>query len=785
MLNQNFKFAIRYIISNKIYSVLNLAGLVLGLALSIVVYLIIFQEISYDRFHKDLNQIFQVMQYEKKETRSIISYDLSYTATEALTQRVPEFDFITMVPSAPAPSLRINEHSLNEHGIYADPDFFNVFSFKIIEGDMKNILEGKDLIIISEELAAKYFQGQDPIGKIINTQGTPEQIFTVAGILEDVPLKSTLQPDYIIPIENFFSAYPSREVKKGFFNVYVKLNRGADQSAVNDKILSIASEADFEEDRDLFLFPYSKIHVLPVKYKDASAGGMIGAIIGLSIIGFLILFVACINYTNLATALSLKRTKDTGVKKIFGSSRNNLTFQFLLESFILSSVALIFGLIVANLIVPGFNRLFNWNLTIDYSDPLMITGLLSILIFTTLLSGTYPAFYLSRLNPLKILKGTDKRSVKNSRLRNVLVIIQFFFAVMLIIISVTSIKQINYIKNKELGVNIDNMLMFRLNPDLVRYGNSIKDEILKLSSVKNVTLSSQNPLLIWGETRDIDYDGKGTVEAPAFSVMGVDYDFVKTMDLKMTGGRNFDTSLITDSSSLIINETAARVLGSEISIGSRLTVEKREGTIIGIINDYHMTHMNFPIRPLIVTCNLNSYSTVIVKMHPGTDETVTNQVKEIIERFEKGSDTRIIKMSDAFEDIYDDNVFKIAKLSIIFSLLALWIACIGLVSLSMFNCELRTKEIGIHRVNGAGVLRIIRMLTLEYISRVLFSLIFAIPAGYLIVNKLFSRTAYHTDISLSIFLIASTIVMVIAFCTVGWQAYRLALKNPAETLKYE
>ncbi len=787
MLYQNLKFAFRYIFSNKIYSALNLTGLLFGLALSLIVYLIIYQEISYDRFHQNIKQIYQVMRYEKKETGSSIWWEVSDQTANALIQKVPEFEAVTRIPSVPPPSLMTNGQSLNDAGIYADQNLFKLFSFELIKGNPEDVLETANNIVISESLAAKYFPEKDPIGKIINTQGTPQQIFTVAGIMKDIPVKSTLQFDYIIPWQNFSSEYLSVEDSRNenLLRVYVKLNPRSLPTAVNEKILSLSSESDFKKDTELFIFPFSKVHILPVKYKDATGGGMIGAIVGLSILGFLILFVACVNYTNLATALSLKRAKDTGVKKIFGSSRRSLSLQFLLESFILSFTAMILGLIMANLLVPSFNRSFNWNLMVQFSDPVMMAGLVAILIITTLLSGVYPAFYLSRLNPLQILKGSDTKGRKNTGLRKVLVIIQFFFAIFLSIISITCIKQINYIKNRDLGVKIDNMIMFRLNQNLLRYSQPIKDEISRLSSVENITFTSQNPLLIWSETTEIDYDGKGSEELPAFSFIEVDFDFIKTLGLKMTDGRDFDRSIYTDSSNLIINEKAAKALGTSGAVGSRISFAKKEGTVIGVTNDYHMTHMNFPIKPLIITCNKSSYSQALVKFRSGMTESGTGEVRKLLEKFDKDLEINFIKMTDAFENIYKDNIFKIGKLSVIFSFLALLIACLGLISLSMFNAELRTREIGIHRVHGAGVIRIIKMLTFEYIYKVFFSLIFAIPAGYLVINKLFSRTAYHTDLSFTIFLLAGAIVLFIAFCTVGWQAYRLALKNPAETLKYE
>jgi putative ABC transport system permease protein len=780
MLYQNIKFAIRYIVSNKIYSILNLTGLVLGLALSLVVYLIICQEISYNRFHSNVKQIYQIMQYERKETGSFISPGLTDKTAESLKQEVPDFEVLTKIPAMPAPPLMINGHSLNEAGIFADASLFRIFSFKLAKGNGNNVLELKRNIIISERLAAKYFPDQDPTGKIINTQGSAGQFFTVAGLLKDIPVNSTLQFDYIIPYQNFSEGAE----KDSPVNVYVKINSNTSPSVLNEKISSMASESDFKKDRELFMFPFSKVHILPVKYKDATAGGMIGAIIGLSVLGFLILLVACINYTNLATALSLKRAKNTGIKKIFGSARNSLTFQFLLESFILTFIAMILGLVVANLIVPWFNRSFGWNLRVDYTDPVMFAGLFAILLLTSLLSGTYPAFYLSRLNPLQILKGSDTKGRNRKGLRKVLVVVQFFFASLLIIISVTCIKQIRYIKNKDLGVNIEDMIIFRLNKNLLKYCPEIKDEVSRLTSVRSVAYVSENPLFIWNETSDISYDGK-VEEIPPFRMITADFDFVRTLDLKLKGGRDFDSSLSTDSTNILLNETAAKILGSSGKVGTRLKIADKEGTIIGIINDYHMTHMNFPIKPMLISCYKNSNPVTLVKFNPGMSETGVGQIKSIVEKFEKDSGTNYMKMRDAFEDIYRENVFKIGKLSIIFSLLALWIACLGLIGLSMFNAEMRTKEIGVHRVHGAGIFKVIKMLTVEYVYRVILSLIFAVPAGYLVINKLFSRTAYHTDLSISIFVLAGIIVLLIAYCTAGWQAYRLALKNPAETLKYE
>jgi len=727
------------------------------------------------------------MQYEKNETGSSVQSEISNETADILSQKVPEFGAISKIHAIPAPALMIDGQSLNDIGIYTDQNIFKVFSFELIKGNSERVLESAYNIVISESLASKYFPDQDPIGKVINTQGTSKQFFTVTGIMKDIPVKSSIQFDYIIPFENFTSMYPAgnESNNQNRIKLFVKINKKSLPSIINQKIVSMVPESDSNGKKELFLFPFSKLHIMPVRYKDASGGGMMGAIIGLSILGFLILFVACVNYTNLATALSFKRAKDTGVKKIFGSSRRMLSFQFLLESFIVSLTALILSLVMANLMVPWFNSTFNWNLMVQFSDPVMIAGLVAILITTTLLSGTYPAFYLSGLDPLRVLKGSETKGRKNSALRKVLVIIQFFFAILLIIISTTCIKQINYIKTRDIGVNIDNMIMFRLNHNLLRNGNPLKNEISMLSSVENVSFTSQNPLLILSEDRDIDYDGKEDGELPAFSFIETDFDFIKTMGLRITDGRDFDRSVYTDSSNFIINEKAAKALGPNGTVGSRIRFAQKEGSVIGIINDYHMTHMNFPIKPLIITCNKNIYTSAIVKFRAGMAESGTVEVRNIIAKFDKDPEMTINKMRDAFENIYKENIFKIGKLSVIFSLLALWIACLGLVSISMYNAELRTKEIGIRKVNGASVFGIIVKMTHEYINWVLMSLVFAIPAGYIVVHKLFSRTAYHTKLSFWIFIIAGISVLIIALSTVSWQAYRLAVKNPAETLKNE
>ncbi len=779
MLYQNLKFAFRYIINNKIYSILNLTGLAIGLAISLIVYLILFQEISYDRFHRNFKEIYQVMSYEKKETGSSLTREISLQTANALSGKIPEFEVTTRIPSQPAQSLMINDHSLNEAGIYGDPNLFKVFSFDLINGNPENVLESINNIVISESLASKYFPGKNPIGQTIGTQGSSGQVFNVSGIMKDIPVNSTLQFDYIIPGRNI------ENQAGGSLGVYVKLRPGTIPSDINRKIESIAAESDFKDNVELFIFPFSRLHVFPVRYKDATGGGMMGAVAGLSIIGCLILFVACVNYTNLATALFLKRSRDTGVKKIVGSSRRRLSIQFLFESLILSFISIVIGLLTANLIVPWFNRSFNWDLRVDYSDPKMILGLITLLFITTILSGLYPALYLSSLNPLQILKGADAKGTKNAGLRRILVTIQFFFAVFLIILSISFIKQIQYVKKKDLGVNIEDMIIFSLNENLLKNIRPVKAEIANVPAVENVSFVSQNPLLIWAETTDINYDGKEPGEPQPFSLIEVDFDFVKTMDLKVSAGRDFDKSIATDSSNFILNEKAAKIIGSDNVIGRKFRFKEKEGTIIGVIKDYHMTHMNFPMKPLIICINKNSFSTALIRFRPGTTERGTEEIRRIIAKTDNDPERFFISMREAFENIYRENIFRMGKLTVMFSLLALCIACLGLISLSMYNAELRTKEIGIHKVHGADTFRIIIMLIKEYLIWVSVSLVFAIPAGYLVINKLFSRTAYHTKLSFWIFFLAGIIVLTIAVCTVGWQAYRLSRQNPAKTLKNE
>lgn len=774
----NFKTALNYLLKNRFYTILNLFGLVLGLAFSLIAYLIIYQEISYDRFHKDYREIYQVLKYEKKQTGTAINWNLAGETADILRKSIPEFTELTMIPSDNAPSLILNGMDLKAHGIYADSLFFKIFSFRLLKGNADEIFNDSKSIIISEDFAQRYFPGTDPVGQYLNVRGMPEKVLNIAGVFEDVPVRSSLQFDYLVPFQDYSSTGTE------FMNVYVKMNSHFRSSDISEKIRTISLESEPEKSSELFLAPFYKLHVWPVRFRDAQAGGMVGAIIGLTTLGFLVLLIACINYMNLATALSIKRTKETGIRKILGTSRFRLSAQFMLESLLLSIMAMALAFLSARLIIPLFNRTFNWNLIVVINDRLMIAGLLVILLMTSLLSGSYPALYLSKLNPLQILKGSDSKGSKSSGLRKMLIITQFFFATVLVIISVSASKQIRYIKTKDIGVDINNMVMLTNCSKLIDNYQSVKDEMRHVPYVEDVTLTSCNPLIVLSESGNLDYTGKGNDEIKPFAFLGTDFDFVKTMGLKIKEGRNFDRQFSTDSSAFIINETAAKALGADVKTGSRIIFEGREGTIIGVVSDYHMTHMNFPIKPMILLCNKNLLTNFIIRFKPGMMNTGISEVKKIIKNFDNSGVT-LTTMHDAFENIYSENVFRIGKISIIFSCLALCIACLGLISLSMYNAELRTKEVGIHRVHGADIKRIVKMLTAEYARYVVYSFLFAIPAGYLLVSKLFSRTAYHTNISVMIFLMAALFVFLTAVCTAGWQALRIALRNPAETLKYE
>jgi putative ABC transport system permease protein len=632
-------------------------------------------------------------------------------------------------------------------------------------------------------MAKKFFGDEDALGKTIQSRG---YAVTVTGVVKSFPQNSHIHFNYLVPL-NWLSEFGAHinEWRERFYT-YIELTEGTDSKLVENKIKDIIKRNYEGSSSEIILQNIKKIHLFSSrKYSyDVSGQGDIIYIRILSLVALFILIIACINFMNLSTAQSARRAREIGLRKIAGASRQKIIFQFLGESVLIVFMAHVIAMIFVELLLPGFSNLTGKQLYVNYRNAALYIGLISVVLFCGLLSGSYPAFYLSSLKPLDTLKGLSNKNPGNQQFRRVLVIFQFILSVCLIICTLTVRNQVRYMQNKSLGFNKDNIgyFMFPIRPGDPKL-ESLKKELVNNPDILSVTISSPNPFSIEGTIGGFNWSGKKAGNEVAFSMLSADIDFAKTFQLELAAGRFFSSGFSTDKNAVMINETAAKVLGFSNPVGEILTTPwGARLSIIGVVKDFNYKSLHYKIEPLILQTGVNN--NFYVRMKPDKIAPAVEFVKKTYKSFNPGLPIDFHFFDDDFKNLYRTEQ-RIGKIFGYFSFLAIIISCLGLIGLSSFMTERRTKEIGIRKINGAKSVEIFSLLTGEYIIWVMISIIIACPVAWYVMHNWLQNFAYRIKINPGIFALTGVIALLIALLTVSVQSYKAAGKNPVETLRYE
>jgi hypothetical protein len=498
-----------------------------------------------------------------------------------------------------------------------------------------------------------------------------------------------------------------------------------------------------------------------------------------------ILVIACINFANLSTSLSSQRSRETGIKKVLGSVRNRLIGQFLTEAMIISAVGMLLTITLTELLLPHFNQFFSKSLTLNYLD-LVISGAIFILwLIASVLSGIYPALVISSFKPVEVLKSNSSGGKKGARLKKVLVVFQFTTSIALIIFTLTVYKQTQYVKNKNLGLEKENIISFNYYDGISNHQNTFKQDLEKLPGVNHVTYSSMNPLNVFQSTSDLSWEGKKPEDDKWFSIITTDFDFLKTFDIKLRDGRDFSSRFTTDSANFIINEEAARIMGFENAADQKIVMWRKEGKVIGIVKDFHIGHLSMPIFPLLIKIEPKNTNLAFVKMEGSNKSAIIKSIETIYRKYEADYPFEFMFQTDYFNQTYKNNLFMTGTISFLFSILAIVISCLGLFGLTSYAAEQRTKEIGVRKVNGATLPNILNLLLTDFLKWVVIAYVIGAIISWFLSSGFINIFTYHIKIDIWIFINAGLLAFGIALLTVGWQAYRAANRNPVEALRYE
>ena len=786
-MDNNTKIAIRSFTRKKIYYLINIVGLAVGLGCAIFIYLWTADELKFDKFHKKSSSIYRILREEKfSDGSKEIGETTSAKVHELVSDKIPEIKLSSRYAQdiGTLPILSNKDQKILASGAYVDSAFLAIFSFSVLEGTVSGSFNNRNSIIITESLASKLFGANRSLDNIINIEDKDGNRgdYRVTAIIENVPFNSSLHFDFIVPFEDISKRKPWL-LKWGSNSIQTFIladEKNADlaiENKLNQLIDSHCSDCSYE----LFTQPLQDIYLR----SDFSNGSRVGTgriqyVKLFIVIAILIIMLACVNYMNLATALSTTRAKEVGVRKMLGANRKTLIYQFIYESFLTTFVAIALSLAIVYLCMPLFNSMSSKTLELDFTDFKFVLILISMIVFTSLFSGGYPSFVLSAGNPLGILKS--KNSSGGSSLRRALVVFQFSTAIILIIGTLVIRSQINFIKNKNLGYKMESLVYFNLNSLTKQKFDAIRNELETFPEFNSISQCDQLPFEINNTSTDASWEGKGENENVSFRVLQVDADFITMSGISLVAGRPFE-NLSFDHTNYIINERAAKATNLKDPIGQTFRFWNGEGKIVGVVKDFHHSSMYTPIEPLVIVLAPEKSNYGIVSIKGGSEEEAINTLQNIVSKH-SGSALEYGFFDQKYEASFKNEI-TIGKLSNTFSGIAIVIASLGLLGLSAHAAQKKYKEIGIRKTLGASVPNITTMLVLDSMKSVFVSILIGIPISYLIVEKWLENYAYHTSIDVFIFVIAVILIVTIAVATVSVHALRAALVDPVKSLKIE
>lgn len=783
MFKNYFKSAFRNIRKYSTHAVLNISGLAIGIACSLLILLWVNNELSYDRHFENADNLYRIIenQHNSGGDASLLVPTPGVLAS-ALKEEYPEIIRSSRYVLSPL-TLKKGDEFIEETVAAVDKDFLKMFDIRFVQGDLKNALDEPHNIVITEETARKYFGNENALGKTLTSRG---YVVTVTGVVKTLPQNSHISFNFLVPLEWIKELGADIDDWDHRFYTYVELKKGTDSKIVDTKIHDFIKRHRKGSDSEIFLQNIKKIHLFSSrKYVyDIEGQGDITYVRILSLIAVFILIIACINYMNLSTAQSAMRAREIGIRKVSGASKRKIIFQFLGESFLIVFIALILAVILVELLLPGFKNLTGEHFKINYQSVGLYTGLIITFLLCSLMAGSYPALYLSSLKPLNTIKGGTNVNPGNAGFRRILVISQFTLSTLLIICTLVIRNQLSYIQNKNLGLNKDNIVYFMFP---TRPGDpmlkTLKKELGNNPDIVSVTIAHPNTFNNEGTLGGFSWTGKKTGEDVLFHLIGSDEDYARTFQLDIKEGRFFSSEFSGDHTSAVINETAANVMDLKNPIGEIITTPYGSKlSIIGVVKDFHFQSLHYKIEPLIM--QLNEDNNFLIKIKTDNKASTVRFIEKTFKSFNPGLPLDLHYLDYDFDKLYLTER-RIGKISGYFSLLAIFISCLGLLGLSSYMTERRTKEIGIRKVNGARSVEIFSMLLKEYIVSIIIAFVIAGPAGWYSMNKWLQNFAYRIIPGWWLFALTGIIVMTITFLTVGLQSYTSACKNPVEAMRYE
>ena len=786
MIRNFILIAFRNFIRHKYFTIINLTGLALGLSCSIFIMLWIADELKFDDFHEKGPRLYRVLKRDFFAGGAEVYAQGPGILVDALKAEIHEIEMGSQMSREMVELITVGNESNRETGRYVQPDFLKMFTFPLVKGNTVTALDKPSNIVISEKLANQYFPNEDPIGKLVRINNARD--VQVTGVVKDTPRNSSLRFDYLLHWDVFLAQNEwAKEWENNGLRAFVMLRDASQQKAVDEKIKDFVHKRVSDPETnisELFLQPYEDWYLYSKFTRGQQDGGRIDYVRSFSIVAIVVLLIACINFMNLATSQSLRRAKEIGIRKATGAAKKILVAQFLGEAIVFSLVGLGIALMIVELALPAFRMLTDKQINMPYLDIPFMSGLVGIALLTGLVSGSYPAFFLSSFDTVKVLKGTLKFGRGPMLLRKGMIVFQFSLTILLIFCTLVVYRQMQFIKEKNLGFDKENLIVVNFEEVEWQKINLMANESANLPGIKSVTVSNSSPLVSGNSTTSVKWPGKQEDEQIAFTHMGVGYDYLATMDIHLKDGRDFSRNFASDSASYIVNEEAARIMNLEKPLGQIITFWDVMGPIIGVVKNYHINSLHNAIEPVILHLHPQWSNQIIARAEAGKTTEALEGLRTVTQKINPSFPFDYRFVDDTFHEQYKGET-TVGKLANYFSSMAIFISCLGLLGLIFFTAEQRTKEIGVRKVLGASVPSIYRLLSKDFLVLVAIAFVVSAPVGWYVMNNWLSSFAYRTNISLSMFLLSGTAAFGIALLTISYQALKAALANPVKSLRTE
>ncbi|MFC1476849.1 ABC transporter permease [candidate division KSB1 bacterium] len=791
MFGNYLKIASRIMIKSKGYSLINIVGLSVGMTCSILILLWVLDEVSFDKFHENADNLYIVGTHTKYGDREVTLPSTPTALGPALKNEYLEITEYARFANGFQQYVFSNGNlRFNEYVRCADASVLEMFSFPLLKGDAATALSAPHSVVMTERTARKYFGDSDPLGMVLRLNGQYD--FTVTGILRDTPPNSSLRFDILIPLAFLEEDWDTNLNYWDNFawETYILLGENSDREKVNQKIAGRINQEYAENNWEVFLYPYTKYHLFYL-----GAGGSIGTIIIFTSIALLVLGIACMNFMNLATARSCSRAKEIGLRKVVGASKHDIMKQFYSESFLLTLISLILTIVLTTVLLPEFNELTRKQLTFDfYRDPVLVLGLAGMTILTGMLSGSYPALFMSSFKILRILKGQFGFGLKGSDFRKKLVILQFCASIALIIVTVVYFRQLEFMHNKDLGFNKERLLYFRANGTIRQQFDTVKLKMLEDPNISGVTGLSSPMTTVYDSDANYDWNNKEPDIRPSVRRLCTDVDFTRVFGIDMAEGEFFSEELTNGPSNVngqvVINEEFARIIGNDSPVGDRLT-SGHNYNIIGIIKDFNFMPLYNRIGPIALyhqteddAHGVNRFRFMFIKIGSGGSRETIAFIEDVYHQFNPELPFEYRFLEDDFSVLYG-NFERMGAIIKYFAAIAVIISCLGLFGLGFYVAERRTKEIGIRKVFGSSIPNIVFLLSREFIKYVVIANVIAWPVSWIISKAFLQNFAYRIDIGSGVFILTGLTSILIAFLTVCYQTIKAARANPIDALRYE